>query len=330
GTVFILKVGIEKEWIWKKSFAVLAGIAIGVLARPNPVGSLKLAYIQIIKLLQAKQEDAILLFGSEIFPLKWYTLVENFLAFTILWMVSILIFFAFYKKYFRQDSAEKKIFISSNLVLSVLFFGMTMLTARRAHDFWMIFGAMMIAGVFHSIISRKYSNDFIKTAFISLLAVVFVFLAFYTPYKSLSTLRSRGTPPDTFKKASIWLKENSDNKDIVFNMHWSDFPMLFFWNKKNYYIGGMDPIFQYSYSSPLYWKFHYLSSDQVTKKTCGATACTAEMLEDTYFVLKNEFEAKYIVLQKYVNPAVYQYLNSDTEHYEKKLDLDSESVFLIK
>ena len=46
--------------------------------------------------------------------------------------------------------------------------------------------------------------------------------------------------------------------------------------------------------------------------------------------MKNEFEAKYIVLQKYVNPAVYQYLNSDKEHYEKKLDLDSESVFLIK
>ncbi len=330
GIVFLLKVGIEKEWIWKKSFAVIVGIAVGILARPNPIGSIKLAYIQIIKLLQAKQEDAVLLFGSEIFPLKWYTLVENFLAFTILWVVSILIFFAFYKKYFRQDSAEKRVFIVSNLVFSILFFGMTMLTARRAHDFWVVFGVMMIAGVFHSIIYKKYSNDFVKTAFVSLLVVVLVFLAFYTPYKSLITLRDRGTPPDTFKKASLWLKENSNSKDIIFNLHWSDFPMLFFWNSKNYYIGGMDPIFQYSYNYPLYWKFHYLSSDQVTKKTCGSTACTAEMLEDTYFVLKNEFEAKYIVLQKYVNPAVYQYLNSDKEHYEKKLDLDSESVFLIK
>jgi hypothetical protein len=68
----------------------------------------------------------------------------------------------------------------------------------------------------------------------------------------------------------------------------------------------------------------------VTKKTCGAPACTVEMLEDTYYSLKNEFKAKYIVLEKYKNQAVYQYLSSDTEHYEKKLDLDSESVFLIK
>ena len=330
GVAFFLKIGIEKKWVWKNASAVIGGIALGIFARPNPIGSVKLAYIQIIKLLQAKQEDAVLLFGSEMFPLKWYTLVENFLVFAILWSVSILIFFAFHKKYFRQDSAEKKVFIVSNLILSVLFFAMTMLTARRAHDFWVVFGAMFIAGTFHSIISKKYSNDFIKNAFASILAIAFVFLVFYTPYKSLSTLRDRGTPPDTFKKASLWLKENSDAKDIVFNLHWSDFPMLFFWNSKNYYIGGMDPIFQYSYSSPLYWKFHYLSADEVTKKTCGAPACTAEMLEDTYFVLKNEFEAKYIVLEKYRNPAVYQYLDSDTEHYEKKLDLDSESVFLIK
>lgn len=330
GTVFLLKAAIEKKWLWKKAFAVVIGIAAGIIARPNPIGSIELAYIQIIKLLQAKQDDAILLFGSELFPLKWYTLVENFLAFTVVWIISVLIFIAFYKKYFLQDNAEKKVFIVSNMILSVLFFGMTLLTARRAHDFWIIFGTMLIASVLHSIISRKYSNDFIKTGFVSALAIAFVFLVFYTPYKSLNTLRDRGTPPDAFKKASLWIKENSNSKDIVFNLHWSDFPMMFFWNSKNYYIGGMDPIFQYSYNPSLYWKFHYLSADEVTKKTCGAPACTAKMLEDTYFVLKNEFEAKYIVLEKYRNPAVYQYLNSDTEHYENKLDLDSESVFMIK
>jgi hypothetical protein len=330
GIVFFLKIIIEKEWIWKKTFSVIAGIALGLLARPNAIGSIKLTYIQIIKLLQVKQEGAALLFGSELFPLDWNTLAENFLTFTVLSVVSVFIFFAFYKKYLGKEIAEKKVFIISSLILSVVFFGMTMLTARRAHDFWIVFGVMFIAGMFHLVTSKKYSNDSIKTAFVSVLAISFVFLVFYTPYKSLTTLRNRGTPPDAFKKASEWIKENSNPGDIVFNLHWSDFPMLFFWNSKNYYIGGMDPIFQYSFNESLYWKFHYLSIDEVTKKTCGAPACTVEMLEDTYYSLKNEFKAKYIVLEKYKNQAVYQYLSSDTEHYEKKLDLDSESVFLIK
>lgn len=330
GIVFLIKVFIEKEWIWKKSFAAIAGIAIGIIARPNFIGSIKLAYIQIIKLLQAKQEGAALLFGSELFPLDWNTLAENFLAFTILSAFSIFIFFAFYKKYVAKENTNKKVFIISSLILSIIFFVMTMLTARRAHDFWIVFGTMFIAGMFCLVTSKKYSNDSIKTAFVSILAIAFVFLVFYTPYKSLTTLRSRGTPPDAFKKSSEWIKENSSPGEVIFNLHWSDFPMLFFWNSKNYYIGGMDPIFQYSYNPSLYWKFHYLSIDEVTKKTCGAPACTVEMLEDTYSVLKNEFKAKYIVLKKYTNPAVYQYLSSNTEHYEKKLDLDAESVFLVK
>ena len=77
--------------------------------------------------------------------------------------------------------------------------------------------------------------------------------------------------------------------------------MLFYWNQNNYYIGGMDPIFQYAYNPTLYWKFHYLSNDDVTKNTCGAIACTASMLENTHTVLVNDFKAKYIVLEKQRN-----------------------------
>lgn len=330
GFVFLAKIFIKKSWMWKKTFAALAGILIGIIARPNFIGSLKLAYIQIVKLMQAKQEGAALLFGSELFPLDWNTLAQNFLIFTILSVLSIFIFFAFYKKYISNETPEKKVFLFSSLMLSLTFFAMTMFTARRAHDFWIVFGVLFISALFDSVTSKKYSRDSLKTALIYILGISFLFLLFYTPAKSINNLKTRGTPPSAFKESSLWIMENSEKGDIIFNLHWSDFPMLFFWNSKNYYIGGMDPIFQYSYNENLYWKFHYLSIDEVTKKTCGYPACTIEMLEDTYSALKNEYKAKYIVLEKSKNPAVYQYLSFDTNHYEKKLDLDSESVFLIK
>ena len=328
GIVFLLKAGIEKEWMWKKAGAMVLGLIIGWIARPNPFGVLKLAYIQVIKILQVKQQDATLLFGTELFPLKMETLFSNFLGFTIVWFFGMISMFFLYKS-IRKEEASKKIFAVSSVVLSFIFFAMTMLTARRAHDFWVIFGIMLSAFVFTEL-SKAYKSESAKTAYGIVLGIALVFVSIYTPYKTLSTLKERGTPPEAFKKSSEWIKENSNPGDVVFNMHWSDFPMLFFWNDKNYYIGGMDPIFQYAFSEPLYWKFHYISADEVTKKTCGSTACTAEMLEDTPIVLKRDFNAKYIVIEKERNPLFNLYLEGDKINYEKKLDTFTDAVYLIK
>ena len=328
GTVFLLKVGIGKEWMWKKAGAMILGLIIGWLLRPNPIGALKLAYIQVVKLMQAKQEDAALLFGTELFPLKMETLFSNFLGFTIVWFFGMISMFFLYKS-IRKEEASKKIFAVSSVVLSFIFFAMTMLTARRAHDFWVIFGIMLSAFVFTEL-SKAYKSESAKTAYGIVLGIALVFVSIYTPYKTLSTLKERGTPPEAFKKSSEWIKENSNPGDVVFNMHWSDFPMLFFWNDKNYYIGGMDPIFQYAFSEPLYWKFHYISADEVTKKTCPAAACTAEMLVDTHNVLKNDFKAKYIIIEKERNPLFNLYLEGDKENYEKKFDAFTDAVYLVK
>jgi hypothetical protein len=135
--------------------------------------------------------------------------------------------------------------------------------------------------------------------------------------------------PNEFEEASLWLKENSQKGDIVFNLNWSKFSEMFFWNQKNYYIGGLDPIFQYIHNPSLYWKFHYLSLDMVTKKTCGKEECRVEDLEDTYQVLKNDFKAKYVFLEKEQNPAVFWYLGQD-KRYEKRFENKKEVIFEVK
>lgn len=325
GIVFLAKYLVEKTWLWRGGLILALGSIAGWLLRPNPIGSLKLVYIQVVQLMLEKQQDFSLLFGRELFPLAPQTLFQNFSAFMLLWFFAVIILI-WQRRNFQNQTAEFKILAYSSLILSLGFFILTIAVARRAHDFWIPFGTVSIATVFTGLMAQAK----LRPVVVSILGLTSLFLLVYTPWRNSISLEERAISPNKFKEAALWLKENSQPGDIVFNVRWSDFPMLFYWNQKNYYIGGMDPIFQYSYDQKLYWKFHYLSADQVTKNTCGAPACTAAMLEDTYTVLKNDFKAKYVFLEKQRNPLVYYYLESAPNHYAKKLDTKSEAVYLIK
>ena len=70
----------------------IGGLILGWLARPNPLGAAKLAYIQIVELMLAKSRGIPLNFGLELYPLGWQTLYL-FLPFTLLWLLAIYIFF---------------------------------------------------------------------------------------------------------------------------------------------------------------------------------------------------------------------------------------------
>lgn len=328
--IALVKLIAEKKIIWRPGGFILAGTLLGWFLRPNPLGAAKLFYIQVLKLLLEKQKGLPLLFGTELFPLSWEILFKNFSLFLFLWLGAAILFFWFRKSTAKQSPNQNNILAWSSLIASAVFFILTMVTARRAHDFWIIFGIIFMAAIFSYIsvfqTARFKNYNYLITA---TLMILFSFLVFYSPYKNANSLENRATKPDRYKNISLWLKQNSQPAEIVFNLHWSDFPMLFFWNQQNYYIGGMDPIFQYAYNPELYWKFHYLSADEVTKKTCGSPACTASMLTDTYGVLKNNFKAGYIVLDKNLNPAVYSFLESD-KRFEKKLDEDGIILYMIK
>ncbi|MBI2454192.1 MAG: hypothetical protein HYV54_01290 [Parcubacteria group bacterium] len=331
GVVFLTKWIVEKVWLWREIFIVLFGAMTGWLLRPNPMGSLKLAYIQVIQLILEKQNEATLLFGRELFPLSSQTLFQNFSAFMLLWFLAMGTGLWLWHSS-KNQTPQFKTLAYSSLVLSIVFFFMTILVARRAHDFWIPFGAIFIALIYTNFFNQQhpYKLENVRMFAMVILMLTSAFLAIYTPWRNSVSLEERAIPPDKFKEAALWLKENSQAGDIVFNVRWSDFPMLFYWNQKNYYIGGMDPIFQYAYDTKLYWRFHYLSADEVTKFTCPAPACTKEMLEDTYAVLKNDFKAKYVFLEKQRNPLVYYYLESTPNLYEKKIDTISEAVYEIR
>ncbi|TSC88834.1 MAG: hypothetical protein G01um10143_731 [Parcubacteria group bacterium Gr01-1014_3] len=329
--VMTAKLFFEKSFNWKPAMAVLSGVLLGWVARPQFWNAANLFYIQIFQQIFEKQGGLPLLFGKENLPLPASILFGNFLIILILWLAVIGVAAWMSSRSSRfQLGAKEKITLWTSIAISSIFFLLSIVVARRAYDFWVAFGVLAIA-MAYSIIVRNSTHlrlqSLANNLMIGLWAAL-VFLALFSGIKIIDALK-QSYAPNELQEVSLWLKSNSKPGEIVFNLHWADFSPLFFWNRNNYYVGGLDPIFQYSYDPSLYWKFHYLSTDQVTKKTCGAIECTSDQLVDTYGVLKNDFNAKYVVLTKKENPAVFQYLSSDS-HYVKSFETEKEAVFFIK
>ena len=77
---------------------------------------------------------------------------------------------------------------------------------------------------------------------------------------------------------------NSPEGSIVIHSDWDDFPVLFYHNSHNYYIVGLDPTFMYEYDKDLYWKWVDLT--------------TGKEVKNVYQVVKNQFNASYIIIEK--------------------------------
>src|SRR3989339_761164 len=332
---FFVKIFLERKADFFGGICVLGGVLAGWILRPDFIEAAKLVYIQIVKHTLTQSAGIPLLFGDENQPLLWVTLFRNFLPVLVVFIFCALVLARFYfEKYKNRKErrvAEGEIFLLSSFLLASVFFILTMFSARRAYDFWVGFTVLFAAAVMtHAIPKISYGlKSFLDNFFKFGILSVFIIAVIYSINRNDISMKEKAFNISEFKEASSWLKKNSQEGDIVFNLNWSNFSQLFYWNQKNYYVGGLDPIFQYVYNPSLYWKFHYLSLDEVTKKTCGKEECRADELEDTYEVLKDDFKARYVFLEKAQNPAVFWYLGQDSR-FEKKFENKTEAVFEVK
>ena len=190
--------------------------------------------------------------------------------------------------------------------------------------FWPGFGVLFIAGIYSFLPYKKFNKDlFSAVLLIGILAMAPVSLS-----KNAIAFSKNAMPPSNLKEAAEWLRDNSRRGDIVFNTHWDNFSPLFFWNQQNYYIGGMDPIFQYAYSPELYWEFHHISTDEYGDLTCDEISCDKSNVQDIYSVLKNDFRAKYVFVEKRRNPNFHRWLELEPR-FEKQFDNGKEMIFLV-
>ncbi|MFA5173108.1 MAG: hypothetical protein WC435_01745 [Candidatus Paceibacterota bacterium] len=325
--VFLVGIWREKKIYWLGGLSVFLGSSFGFLLRPNPFGSLKLVYIQIIDLFFAKQIGAPLKFGRELLPLTFSDVYFQFLP---LFAVSSLVVFFFFKFFFGGDSLDKikpveKIVFLSSVFLSAIFFLLSFFVARRSNDFFSVFIVISSALGF-SFFFKENWRYYLKIAVFSLASLFLLVSAMRSVYV-LSLFIKNSESSDKFKEVSLWLKDNTKEGEIVFNSYWDNFPNLFFWNVHNYYIGGMDPIFQYVFNENLFWK-NYFIAYRGEPFTCGSIRCTEEMIEDVYPVLKNDFRASYLVLEYRRSPNFIKNIEN-LPGFEKVFSTDKEVIYKI-
>jgi hypothetical protein len=103
---------------------------------------------------------------------------------------------------------------------------------------------------------------------------------------------------NTYRNAALWLNNNTASGDIIFNPQWDEFPQLFFWDDKNYYIVGMDPTFMYLHDKDLYWAWRKISDDNPAQWSNNNVTET----------IKNKFKAAYVFIEPARNPNLEKYL----------------------
>ncbi len=314
----------EKRIEWQKLLAAAGGLILGWLLRPNPIGALKILWVQLFELILEKQRGVQLLFGEEILPLDWVGIKFQLIPALVIWLavIAILVWTAREGKLKHADNSVKVI-LGASFSLSLVFLILAFVIGRRATDLWGIYSILFAAQFFSWWLLCKSRN----WVWLGLVTFLIVMIARHSYTFNLYTQASNTYAPDHLKEVSLWLRENSRPGEIVFHTAWDSFPPLFFWNQKNYYINSADPIFQYAFNKELYWKNHFIALSG-KPYTCGSPICLPETSEDLYTVLSRDFSASYIVVELDRNSGLNQNLSEDSR-FKKVFQTEKEVVYSL-
>lgn len=329
----------EKAWEWRKWLAALLGIVVGWLARPNPLGTAKLEYVQVLVHAVVRQKRIPLLFGREWLPITANDAISLFGYFLAIWVVLMVVFVAAAvrkhdrrvgcgaerRAVVREDQGEagdkpgpaEGTLLWSSFLLSLAFFAVTVLNTKRATPLWAVFAVIFAAQAFTSFVAvhrtraREFPSRDTRLVLSLLMAVLFALMVWEVVNQQMLQGRWMSGNAYRMRAASEWVRDHGRPGEIVFNVDWGMFPELFFWNARSYYVSGLDPLFLYAYDQRLYWKAHHLAVGDGTAYTWPTEQPQLQGGEDTYTVLRRDFRASYVALQTRQTPALQQYLESD-------------------
>ena len=263
----------EKTWDLKIIWYCLGGIITGMIVNPYFPENISSLLYNASRSIFLNVEGIKL--GNEWSPYSSWALVKNSVPAFILLVASIITLALKKKITTHQFSA---------LLVNILFLVLTF-KSRRFIEYWPVFSVLSAALLLGKELSKK--------------AIIIGFLLL-APLLVNNLNKARGDvantqSPLTYEGAAKWLKANSKPGEIVFNADWDDFPFLFFYNSRNYYIVGLDPMYLYTYDNIKYRLYQKI---------------TRGKLKNPARVIKDKFHARYVFLDSH-HKSLYRKLKKD-------------------
>lgn len=303
--------------------AVALGVAAGWLLRPHPIDTGALASVQIIRLLAEKAAEAPLTFSAELLPLPVAELARTSWLFLTLWVGAVGLAVHGISLGTLQVRPRERTLLVSTLLVSAAFLLLTLFSARRAMEYWVAFGTLALPFLWARV--APFAR---RRAVAVAVGLVLAGHVAWGAWRHSLNVQLVASPADTMAQVANFLEETSAPGDVVFHAKWDNFGPLFAHNRSNRYLGGMDPIFQFSHDPRLYWEFFYISTDVNVEWTCDAFPCANGGATDTHRVLTDHFGARWVVVEPYRNPRFALYLLNDPR-YRLALETQREAVFEV-
>lgn len=304
--------------------AAFAGSMIGWLLRPDALVTAGLLNVQLIQLFTQKATGAPLTFAAELSPLGIEELLRTTWLFAVVWVGAGATFvWAASRDRLGSLGQEKATLLVSALLVSVVFLGLTLVSARRAMEQWTAFGFLVLPFVATLLPPTKGR----RTPRIATAVVLATYLA-WGAWRHTLNVSEVAFPADSLQEAAEFLADRSEPGDVVFHAKWDNFGPLLAHNRTNHYLSGMDPIFQFAHDPGAYWEFFYMSADVNVAWTCNAFPCVSGVATDSYEVLRDHFGARWVLVEPRRNPRLTLHLLNDPRFF-LVLETPREAVFEI-
>ncbi len=232
--------------------AVVAGMVAGLLINPYFPDN-------IVFLVQAVRMKVLALgfgtrVGNEWYPYDTLHLLRILYLPLALWTVALLLTD---RRDWRRDPARLFWFLTATMWLLLL------LKSRRFIEFFppaaVLFFAFSVRDGLRRLLHEGQRRLW-GWAFVALL--VLAVPGIQSLQRAQTTMLHR-TPVDAYRGAAVWLKEHTPPGARVFNTDWDDFPRLFFHNRRNIYIVGLDPDYMRLKDPGLYKLWRLISKGRI-------------------------------------------------------------------
>lgn len=319
GTYSLVVLISKRKFDYIPALSVGVGIGLGLLLHPHHTNLVPSLLNQLFQ--TGLGAGSVVPAGNEWLPYNFDWFVKSNLILLFVWIVSLGVTI---KKIIVKGYSWEILWTQ---IMAIIFFVLA-LTHRRFIEYYVPFAVLASAVAIGPYLANIKLIQ-IKEAFynfwqfrVAILIVIFgVAISFGYNTFNVATIMKAGTSQYHYKEAAQTIEAISQDGDMVLNTQWDQFPQLWYWNSKNYYMAGMDPTFMYIKEPDKYWKWRIIADDDPT---------SWENVDEIYRYIKDDLQSRYIFIETERNPNIIVFLDQNPQIFELIYNTQDILVYKVK